>query len=94
MKSETVQKRGEVREDPSLFPTPLVHSHQVLKVKVSPGMGFYFFRTEGGIPPLVMLLDSADPKVQRAGAGALRTLAFKNELNKNQVQPLPPHTRF
>lgn len=45
----------------------------------------YYSRTEGGIPPLVMLLDSVDPKVQRAGAGALRTLAFKNELNKNQV---------
>ena len=42
-------------------------------------------RTEGGIPPLVDLLESTDAKVQRAGAGALRTLAFKNEQNKNQV---------
>jgi len=40
---------------------------------------------EGGIPPLVHLLDFADAKVQRAAAGALRTLAFKNDENKNQV---------
>lgn len=45
----------------------------------------YFHRTEGGIPPLVELLESTDTKVQRAAAGALRTLAFKNEANKNQV---------
>ena len=31
------------------------------------------------------LLNSPDSKVQRAGAGALRTLAFKNEANKNLV---------
>ncbi|KAJ8431291.1 hypothetical protein Cgig2_026267 [Carnegiea gigantea] len=42
-------------------------------------------RIEGGIPPLVELLDSTDIKVQRAAAGALRTLAFKNDENKNQV---------
>lgn len=42
-------------------------------------------RSEGGIPPLVVLLESTDTKVQRAAAGALRTLAFKNEANKNQV---------
>ena len=47
-----------------------------------------FDRTEGGIPPLVELLESTDSKVQRAAAGALRTLAFKNEANKNQVSPL------
>ena len=46
---------------------------------------FSFNRTEGGIPPLVELLESTDGKVQRAAAGALRTLAFKNEENKNQV---------
>jgi hypothetical protein len=33
----------------------------------------------------VALLESTDCKVQRAAAGALRTLAFKNEANKNQV---------
>lgn len=42
-------------------------------------------REEGGIPPLVALLDSPDVKVQRAAAGALRTLAFKCEANKNQI---------
>jgi hypothetical protein len=42
-------------------------------------------RIEGGIPPLVELLDSIDTKVQRAAAGALRTLAFKNDENKTQV---------
>lgn len=42
-------------------------------------------RIEGGIPPLVDLLESTDSKVQRAAAGALRTLAFKNESNKNQI---------
>lgn len=42
-------------------------------------------RADGGIPPLVALLDAADVKVQRAGAGALRTLAFKNEENKKQA---------
>ena len=47
-----------------------------------------FDRTEGGIPPLVELLESTDSKVQRAAIGALRTLAFKNEANKNQVRPL------
>jgi hypothetical protein len=40
---------------------------------------------EGGIPPLVKLLKSNDSKVQQAAAGALQTLAFKNEANKNQV---------
>lgn len=44
---------------------------------------------EGGIPPLVELLDFTDTKVQRAAAGALRTLAFKNDENKNQVTDLP-----
>lgn len=43
------------------------------------------YRIEGGIPPLVELLDFTDAKVQRAAAGALRTLAFKNDENKNQV---------
>ncbi|KAI7755493.1 hypothetical protein M8C21_031667 [Ambrosia artemisiifolia] len=42
-------------------------------------------RVEGGIPPLVELLQSADIKVQRAAAGALRTLAFKNDENKTQI---------
>lgn len=43
------------------------------------------FRIEGGIPPLVELLEFKDIKVQRAAARALRTLAFKNDDNKNQV---------
>ncbi|XP_057438771.1 ARM REPEAT PROTEIN INTERACTING WITH ABF2-like [Lotus japonicus] len=42
-------------------------------------------RNEGGIPPLVELLEFNDSKVQRAAAGALRTLAFKNDDNKNQI---------
>ncbi|KAK6239205.1 hypothetical protein QUC31_004674 [Theobroma cacao] len=42
-------------------------------------------RIEGGIPPLVELLEHHDVKVQRAAAGALRTLAFKNDENKNQI---------
>mmetsp|Transcript_4496 Transcript_4496/g.9672 ORF Transcript_4496/g.9672 Transcript_4496/m.9672 type:complete len:723 (-) Transcript_4496:189-2357(-) len=42
-------------------------------------------RDQGGIPPLVALLEALDLKVQRAAAGALRTLAFKNEENKNQI---------
>lgn len=42
-------------------------------------------RLEGGIPSLVELLEFDNVKVQRAAAGALRTLAFKNDDNKNQV---------
>lgn len=56
--------------------TNLAHENAIIKTRV---------RTEGGIPPLVELLDSTDAKVQRAGAGALRTLAFKNEPNKNLI---------
>lgn len=56
--------------------TNLAHENVSIKSRV---------RTEGGIPPLVALLDSYDPKVQRAAAGALRTLAFKNEDNKNMI---------
>ena len=37
------------------------------------------------VPPLVELLESNDAKVQKAAAGALRTLAFKNDENKTQV---------
>ncbi|KAF8401677.1 hypothetical protein HHK36_012623 [Tetracentron sinense] len=44
-----------------------------------------FVRIEGGIPPLVELLEFPDTKVQRAAASALRTLAFKNDENKNQI---------
>ena len=43
------------------------------------------FRMEGGIAPLVELLEFNDIKVQRAAARALRTLAFNNDANKNQV---------
>ncbi|XP_044485451.1 ARM REPEAT PROTEIN INTERACTING WITH ABF2-like [Mangifera indica] len=42
-------------------------------------------RVEGGIQPLVELLEFVDAKVQRAAAGALRTLAFKNDENKKQI---------
>jgi hypothetical protein len=48
-------------------------------------MVLLYCRMEGGIPPLVQLLESQDLKVQRAAAGALRTLAFKNDENKTQV---------
>ena len=50
-------------------------------------MDICIYRMEGGIPPLVELLEFTDTKVQRAAAGALRTLAFKNDENKNQVRP-------
>ncbi|XP_075640987.1 ARM REPEAT PROTEIN INTERACTING WITH ABF2-like [Castanea sativa] len=56
--------------------TNLAHENSVIKT---------FVRFEGGIPPLVELLDSTDAKVQRAAAGALRTLAFKNDENKTQI---------
>ncbi|XP_057549477.1 ARM REPEAT PROTEIN INTERACTING WITH ABF2-like [Amaranthus tricolor] len=56
--------------------TNLAHENSNIKSSV---------RIEGGIPPLVELLDSTDIKVQRAAAGALRTLAFKNDENKNQI---------
>ncbi|XP_047180749.1 ARM REPEAT PROTEIN INTERACTING WITH ABF2-like isoform X2 [Vigna umbellata] len=56
--------------------TNLAHENSSIKTRV---------RMEGGIPPLVHLLDFADAKVQRAAAGALRTLAFKNDENKNQI---------
>ncbi|TKY44836.1 ARM repeat protein interacting with ABF2 [Spatholobus suberectus] len=42
-------------------------------------------RTEGGIPPLVQLLEFNVTKVQKAAALALRTLAFNNDDNKNQI---------
>ncbi|XAR61202.1 hypothetical protein NMG60_11034840 [Bertholletia excelsa] len=56
--------------------TNLAHENSSIKTLV---------RIEGGIPPLVELLEFIDPKVQRAAAGALRTLAFKNDENKNQI---------
>ncbi|KAK7366526.1 hypothetical protein VNO80_08519 [Phaseolus coccineus] len=56
--------------------TNLAHENSSIKTRV---------RIEGGIPPLVHLLEFADTKVQRAAAGALRTLAFKNDENKNQI---------
>ncbi|XP_057423893.1 ARM REPEAT PROTEIN INTERACTING WITH ABF2 [Lotus japonicus] len=56
--------------------TNLAHENSSIKTSV---------RMEGGIPPLVHLLEFADTKVQRAAAGALRTLAFKNDENKNQI---------
>ncbi|KAG7028915.1 ARM REPEAT PROTEIN INTERACTING WITH ABF2, partial [Cucurbita argyrosperma subsp. argyrosperma] len=56
--------------------TNLAHENSCIKTRV---------RMEGGIPPLVELLEFTDTKVQRAAAGALRTLAFKNDENKNQI---------
>ncbi|GER55303.1 PIB25 armadillo repeat protein, partial [Striga asiatica] len=56
--------------------TNLAHENSSIKTRV---------RTEGGIPPLVELLEFPDAKVQRAASGALRTLAFKNDENKNQI---------
>ncbi|XP_065861150.1 ARM REPEAT PROTEIN INTERACTING WITH ABF2-like [Euphorbia lathyris] len=56
--------------------TNLAHENNSIKTRV---------RLEGGIPPLVELLQFLDVKVQRAAAGALRTLAFKNDENKNQI---------
>lgn len=56
--------------------TNLAHENSSIKTCV---------RTEGGIPPLVELLEFNDAKVQRAVAGALRTLAFKNDENKKQI---------
>ncbi|KAF3336904.1 ARM REPEAT PROTEIN INTERACTING WITH ABF2-like protein [Carex littledalei] len=56
--------------------TNLAHENSNIKTAV---------RMEGGIPPLVELLESADLKVQRAAAGALRTLAFKNDENKTLI---------
>ncbi|XP_068472914.1 ARM REPEAT PROTEIN INTERACTING WITH ABF2-like isoform X1 [Phaseolus vulgaris] len=56
--------------------TSLAHENSDIKTCV---------RREGGIPPLVELLEFGDIKVQRAAARTLRTLAFKNDGNKNQV---------
>ncbi|XP_015573516.1 ARM REPEAT PROTEIN INTERACTING WITH ABF2 isoform X2 [Ricinus communis] len=56
--------------------TNLAHENSSIKTRV---------RVEGGIPPLVELLEFVDTKVQRAAAGALRTLAFKNDENKKQI---------
>nr|CAB3461559.1 unnamed protein product [Digitaria exilis] len=56
--------------------TNLAHENSNIKTSV---------RMEGGIPPLVELLESQDLKVQRAAAGSLRTLAFKNDENKTQI---------
>ncbi|ESW34422.1 hypothetical protein PHAVU_001G151300 [Phaseolus vulgaris] len=56
--------------------TSLAHENSDIKTCV---------RREGGIPPLVELLEFGDIKVQRAAARTLRTLAFKNDGNKNQI---------
>ncbi|CAI6000458.1 unnamed protein product [Closterium sp. NIES-64] len=60
--------------------TNLAHENGTIKSRV---------RAEGGIPPLVELLESLDPKVQRAGAGALRTLAFLSALSLTLCPPSP-----
>ena len=57
--------------------TNLAHENHAIKSTV---------RHDGGIPPLISLLHCVhDVKVQRAAAAALRTLAFKNPENKNQI---------
>ncbi|KHN10662.1 Arm repeat protein interacting with ABF2 [Glycine soja] len=56
--------------------TSLAHENTGIKTLV---------RMEGGIAPLVELLEFNDIKVQRAAARALRTLAFNNDANKNQI---------
>jgi len=57
--------------------TNLAHENHAIKSTV---------RHDGGIPPLISLLNCVhDVKVQRAAAAALRTLAFKNPENKNQI---------
>ncbi|KAI3979726.1 hypothetical protein MKX01_013821 [Papaver californicum] len=56
--------------------TNLAHENGGIKTSV---------RIEGGLSPLVELLQYPDTKVQRAAAGALRTLAFKNDENKKQI---------
>ncbi|MED6106816.1 hypothetical protein PIB30_007842 [Stylosanthes scabra] len=56
--------------------TSLAHENTTIKNLV---------RTEGGIPPLVELLEFNDINVQKAAGAALRTLAFKNDDNKNQI---------
>ena len=42
-------------------------------------------RLDGGIAPLAELLKSPDRKLQRSTAAALRTLAFKNDKNKDLI---------
>lgn len=74
--TSTVQTAAAVARRAADAVTNLAHENVLIKNKV---------RNEGGVPPLVALLDSPDLKVQRAAAGALRTLAFKNEENKNQI---------
>ncbi|KAK8509913.1 hypothetical protein V6N13_093751 [Hibiscus sabdariffa] len=56
--------------------TNLAHENAAIKTRI---------RIEGGIPPLVELLEYREIKVQRAAAGALRTLAFKNDENKKEI---------
>jgi len=57
--------------------TNLAHENHEIKSTV---------RSDGGVPPLVVLLNCVtDLKVQRAAAAALRTLAFKNPENKNMI---------
>ncbi|KAF5455049.1 hypothetical protein F2P56_024664, partial [Juglans regia] len=66
---------GVIRRAADLI-TNLAHENSCIKTRV---------RIEGGIPPLVQLLEYVGTKVQRAAAGALRTLAFKNDENKTQI---------
>ncbi|KAL0888017.1 hypothetical protein Bca101_012000 [Brassica carinata] len=59
--------------------TNIAHDNPRIKINI---------RVEGGIPPLVELLNFPDIKVQRAAAGALRTVSFRNDENKNQIVEL------
>ncbi|PWA58123.1 ARM REPEAT PROTEIN INTERACTING WITH ABF2 [Artemisia annua] len=56
--------------------TNLARENGIIKTRV---------RVEGGIPPLVELLESNDAKVQRAAVGALHVLASKNDENMTQI---------
>ncbi|XP_041025365.1 uncharacterized protein LOC121265755 [Juglans microcarpa x Juglans regia] len=52
------------------------HENSCIKTRV---------KIEGGIPPLVQLLEYAGRRVQRAAAGVLQTLALKNDHYKKTV---------
>lgn len=66
------------------LPTCLAHPPSHCTIPARP-LALLQVRQLKGIPPLVLLLSSNDQKVQRAAAGALRTLAFKNDANKNEI---------
>lgn len=58
------------------------HAHVLCLSRVSPGQVYRL----GGIAKLVELLRSQNQNVQRAAAGALRNLVFKNPTNKIETR--------